>query len=124
MIDERLYSIGPKLQKKLEFIKKTQYTEKATMETVIKHHVWRKKPFYDLYLYGKHEFENCPYNPEQQAIYRVVYERDDTISKEEFEDLRKFHQVQYVLYHQWKKGEISEKQLKDFNWIKLMFPEV
>lgn len=122
MIDERLYSIGPELYKKLEEIKKYKFAEKATMENVIRSKVNRHKPFYDFHLYCKHGYEQSPYNPENQAKFRVVYDRDDTLNKEEFEELRKIDKVKYVLYHQWKNGDVTEEQLRNIKWFELLFP--
>lgn len=124
MIDERLYSIGPELQERLNWLKKHCYTEKATMETVIESNVRRYKAFYDIEAFARDGFENSPYNPDKQAYFMRVYDRDDSLTKEEFEKLRKIDQAKYVLYHQWKNGKVSIEQLKKVPWHEYRWPHL
>lgn len=123
MIDERLYVIGPELQQKLAAESKNNRYTKA-FEIVQGHYNIGRKPFYDFEYHCKLGYENGPYNPDNQAKFRAVYDRDDTLTKEEYGELRKIDQVKYVFYHLWKKGEVTEEQLKQLNWFEFRFPKI
>jgi len=119
MIDEALYGITDKLRERLEWLHKHVYW-RMSFEKCCKRLIKNIKPFYDFAAFCMDKNDG-PYNPDMQWYYMRVYDRNDTVSREEFNQLREFDKVQYVLYHKWKNGEITKEQLKDFDWFELLF---
>ena len=114
-----MFSITPKLQKRLEWLHVNNHPN-SSFEKVCKMRIRKIKPFYDFAMYCM-EKNDGPYNPDKQDYFMRVYDCNDNLTKEEFKALSKYNQVQYVLYHRWKNGEITKEQLKNFDWIELMF---
>lgn len=114
-----MYSITPKLQEKLEWLHRHCY-RKTTLEKTCEREIFRIKPFYDFHSFCRSK-DGGPYNPDQQWYYMRVYDRDDTLSKEEYEQLREVDKVKYILYHKWKNGEVTKKQCSELDWFNLMF---
>lgn len=121
MIDEKLFTITEQTHKKLKEMQSNPIFNPTNLsyEEFMERRLYLKKPFFDFASHCMNAFEYSPYNPANQPHRMTVYDQDDTLTKEEFQQLPKYHQVEYMLYHRWKKGEVTREQLKDFDWFEL-----
>jgi hypothetical protein len=75
-----------------------------------------EKPFLNFADHCVNHWNSSPYNPKNMNF---LYDKNDKLSREEFEQLTDYDKAQYKFYHLWKSGKLTMAQASKIDFFDL-----